>query len=155
MGLVSIESAPENDFVQVHAGGVDRWIGANDLGQSDFNMFAGLSADLSMGLRLGVDAGCKRIEGELGEGNWYWASKTTDHSNGTPLCALANASAKACAAPAGQYQHWRANQPSNAGCLCAGICTTGEDCGLMHATDGSWDDQSCSFGLAAFVCESP
>jgi hypothetical protein len=155
MGLVSIESESENDFVQIHAGGVDRWIGANDLGQSDFNLFAGLSADLSIGLRLGVDASCKRIQGELGEGNWYWSSKTTDTSNGTPLCAFANASAKACAPPSGQYQHWRANEPSNAGCLCAGICTPGEDCGMMHATDGSWDDQSCSFGVAAFVCESP
>jgi hypothetical protein len=155
MGLVSIESAAENDFLQVQAKGVDRWIGANDLGESDFNLFASLSADLSGGLRVGVDASCKRIQGKLGEGNWYWASKTADHSNGTPLCEFATTSSKDCASAAGHYLHWRVNQPSNTGCICAGVCTPGEDCGLMRAANGSWDDESCSFGLAAFVCESP
>jgi Lectin C-type domain len=154
MGLVSIESAAENAFVRSHAGGVDRWIGANDLGQSDFNLFASLSADLSSGLRLGQDASCTRIQGDLGEGSWYWASKTTDYSNGAPLCAFATASATTCTAQEGQYQNWRADQPSNAGCICAGLCAPGEDCGLMRAADGSWDDQSCSFVYAAYVCES-
>lgn len=156
MGLVTIESAQENEFVHAHAGGVDRWLGGNDLGQNDLLPYIDLKLDLSEGFPLGVDTSCVLSNGPIGEGNWYWSSRTGDTTNETPFCAFADVTATSCSPSGEAYTNWAPQQPDNGGCVCIGACLEGQDCAMMRGRDnGMWDDATCGAVYAAFVCEAP
>jgi hypothetical protein len=152
-GLASIEDQAENDFIASFAGKVDRWIGANDIGVNDIGV-----NDIDIGVDdfgLGnVASSCGKVAGPVGEGNWYWASKSADISNATALCVRADTSSSACAASESRYQNFNAGEPENAGCTCLGVCLPGEDCGMFLAATGRWSDRAC-LTFVSYVCESP
>jgi hypothetical protein len=152
-GLVTIEDQAENDFIARFVGKVDRWLGANDIGTNDIGV-----SDIDIGVDdfgLGnVASSCGKVAGPVGEGNWYWASRSADLSNATALCALSAANASGCAPIESRYQNWNAGEPENAGCTCLGVCLPGEDCGMFLAATGKWSDRPC-LSFVSYVCESP
>jgi hypothetical protein len=138
LGLAIIDDPEENAFLQASLSGVDHWTGANDRGDNGQNC---------------------TLSGE--EGTWDWAvplpSSGTDTQNdrGTRLCAFASADASACSASAGQYLNWQSGEPNNKGCSCVQpVCSDGEDCGLLTAATGGWNDSPCG-EAAPYICETP
>lgn len=151
MSLVSIESAPENEFVRGYSGGVNRWIGANDLSKGDLDFLSG----------FGIDPACANTTEGSGEGYWFWAGKEANAISVKPICSFTTAAVEAdaavqvaeasCVPVAGAYQNWQAEQPDN---LVGALCLAGQDCGLI-LPDGTWDDGTCNVIYAPFVCETP
>jgi hypothetical protein len=130
-GLAIIDNQGENDFLRMRPNAVDRWIGANDRGDS------------------GRD--CTR---DQEEGAWYWSDPNSNNDNFRLFCTLANQNATTCTADNGAYQNWSSDNPDNASCDCRFFnCSEGQDCGVFRA-DGTWDDAQCNNQLG-FICETP
>jgi hypothetical protein len=150
-GLVRIDDAAENAFVQGRLAGRDAWLGASDLGASDIGV-TGVDVQLQ-GSGFGSDTpSCRKVAASVGEGNWYWASERSDVSNDTALCTFDEASG-ACTPSAGRYVNFNPGEPDNAHCTCLAVCLPGEDCAVMLAGSGAWSDRGC-LQFASFVCEA-
>jgi hypothetical protein len=139
--LAIITSAQENAFLLDHAGGMTRWIGANDRGES------GISATLDCSSR------CSRPGGSSTEGLWTWVDGPGNKERGAVFCEASPDSSK-CPATSGGYANWSANEPTNAGnCTPFAECHEGEDCGALEGASGTWQDNTCGSNLP-FICET-
>lgn len=142
LDLPIIADAAENNQLRIWANGKDRWIGASDKGDNGSN--------------------CRR-SGQ--EGLWRWIEPSNGGFATAGLCEHASSSAKVCTVKSGMYANFRADEPNNSGCNSCpiifgigGDCSEGEDCGMLYAADGTWNDAKCASSESSdkryYICES-